>query len=106
MVDYSRFDKIDYDNYEGESSDKQSTFVNEVIPMPEKGKDGRIKFNFEGRTIYEWEQSLEEVNIYIKPPSGVTRQMIQCTISPHHLQVLLIYLESILCFVKYQKLFI
>lgn len=23
-----------------------------------------------GRTIYEWEQALEEVNIYVKPPPG------------------------------------
>ncbi len=38
-------------------------------------KTGRIKFEYEGREIYEWEQSLEDVSIYIKPPPGVTRQM-------------------------------
>ncbi|KAI9911509.1 hypothetical protein PsorP6_009265 [Peronosclerospora sorghi] len=37
-----------------------------------------------GRVIYEWEQSLEEVNIFIKPPPGVTAQHIQCDIATNH----------------------
>jgi len=32
---------------------------------------GRQKYLHEGREIYEWEQTLEEVNIYIKPPPYV-----------------------------------
>ena len=27
--------------------------------------------NAAGRTVYEWEQNMEEVNIWIKPPEGV-----------------------------------
>ena len=34
-----------------------------------------------GHTIYEWEQDLEEVNIYINPPPGLPAKMIDCTIS-------------------------
>lgn len=29
---------------------------------------GRQQFNYEGKLIYEWDQSLEEVFIYIKAP--------------------------------------
>ena len=42
-----------------------------ALSRPSGGK-GRIPYTFEGRLIYEWEQSLEEVNIYIIPPPGVT----------------------------------
>lgn len=55
--------------------------------MTKKSKEGRFKFEYEGRTIYEWEQSLEEVNIYIQPPSGVPRHMFDIKISHRHLQV-------------------
>jgi hypothetical protein len=52
-----------------------------------KGKEGRFKFEYEGRTIYEWEQSLEEVNIYLEPPPGVSRHLIAINIGHTHLTV-------------------
>ncbi|CAM9496300.1 unnamed protein product, partial [Phaeothamnion confervicola] len=52
-----------------------------------KGKEGRIKFEYEGRTVYEWEQSLEEVNIYITPPPGITAGMIDCKIEHRHIRL-------------------
>lgn len=33
----------------------------------------RKKFQHQGQTIYEWEQDLEEINVYIRPPPGVTK---------------------------------
>lgn len=36
------------------------------------------------RVIYEWEQSLEEVNVFITPPRGVTAQDILCEITASH----------------------
>lgn len=57
------------------------------IPMAKKGKEGRIKFEFDGRTIYEWEQSLLEVNIYIEPPPEVKSHMLDIVISHRHLKV-------------------
>eukprot|EP01031_Cornospumella_fuschlensis_P040113 gene40113-48882_t len=56
-------------------------------PMTKKGKEGRLKFEHEGRTIYEWEQNLTEVLIYIEMPPGVTRKMLDILISPSHLRV-------------------
>eukprot|EP01111_Echinosteliopsis_oligospora_P012959 TRINITY_DN4530_c0_g1_i4.p1 TRINITY_DN4530_c0_g1~~TRINITY_DN4530_c0_g1_i4.p1 ORF type:complete len:154 (+),score=46.79 TRINITY_DN4530_c0_g1_i4:41-502(+) len=42
----------------------------------------RQKFQHNGRTIYEWDQTLEEVNIYVSPPQGITAKMIACEIEP------------------------
>lgn len=36
------------------------------------------------RVVYEWEQSMEEVNVFITPPPGVTAAQIQCTITASH----------------------
>ena len=40
----------------------------------------RLEYKHEGRTIYEWYQSLEEVHVFIAPPPGVTAKMIDCKI--------------------------
>ncbi|CAM9614243.1 unnamed protein product [Chrysoparadoxa australica] len=53
----------------------------------QKGEGGRVKFIYEGRTVYEWEQSLQEINIYIQVPEGVTSKMIDCRISSHELNL-------------------
>ncbi len=89
-MNYSRFDHIDTDSEEDErtqaSSVSASAALTPPIPinasgstgpaassppaqgppvkMTSKGQDGRLKFEYEGRTIYEWEQSLEEVRIH------------------------------------------
>lgn len=38
-----------------------------------------------GRTVFEWEQSLEEVNLYIETPPGVTADRLDCKITPRHI---------------------
>lgn len=40
-----------------------------------------------GRTVYEWEQSLEEVNLYIETPPGVTADRLDCKITPKHIRL-------------------
>lgn len=40
-----------------------------------------------GRTVYEWEQSLEEVNLYIETPPGVKADLVDCKITPRHLRL-------------------
>ena len=40
-----------------------------------------------GRTIYEWEQSLEEVNLYIEAPPGLRAESIDCKITPKHIRL-------------------
>eukprot|EP01041_Mallomonas_annulata_P002025 gene2025-3936_t len=94
------FDNIDTDSDE-ESTTKQT--ISGVLPvkttnsttlpnlpkatMTQKGKDGRLRFEYGGRTIFEWEQSLEEVNIYIDLPPGATRDLLNIIITHRHLTV-------------------
>ncbi len=48
-----------------------------VSMMGKAGKfEPRIPFKYDGRVVYEWEQSMEEVLIYVTPPQGVTSAMI------------------------------
>jgi hypothetical protein len=82
MVDYRKFDGIDTDSEDEEPKITPSSVsmgANPANPggmgganqggtkeiMTKKGKEGRIQFQHEGRVIYEWEQSLSEVNIYV-----------------------------------------
>jgi hypothetical protein len=39
------------------------------------------------RTIYEWEQSLDEVNVFITPPEGVVARMLDVKIDVMHLKI-------------------
>ena len=54
-------------------------------PVDLKKVAGRQKFEYDGRTVYEWEQNLDEVLIYIRPPPGVTASQLQCKITATHL---------------------
>lgn len=40
-----------------------------------------------GRLIYEWDQTLEELNIFITPPEGLPASAIDCVITPTHLRL-------------------
>jgi hypothetical protein len=62
---------------------------NIVMPtkMTPKSKDGRLKFEYKGRTIYEWEQSLEEVIIYLSPPAGLPRKLLDIAITHTHVRI-------------------
>ncbi|KAH9253703.1 hypothetical protein BASA81_008321 [Batrachochytrium salamandrivorans] len=47
----------------------------------------RIKFSHEGRVVYEWEQTIDEVRIYISPPPGVLAKHLSVDIASNHLRV-------------------
>ena len=38
---------------------------------------GRQAFYYQDRKIYEWEQDIDEVHIYIEPPPGIFFQLIE-----------------------------
>lgn len=103
-IDYSRFDRIGDSDDEAPEEKGSAAAAAEgeqrppggspaALPEPrlvgtvaEKGsEDGRYKYVHQGREIYEWEQSLEEVNIYIRPPPGVTAKHIACSIGANHM---------------------
>lgn len=100
MVDYRKFDTIDTDSDEETGILEPSPTSSNALPlsvprhpdqtteaMTKKGKEGRIKFEHDGRTIYEWEQSLTEVNIYLEPPPEIPSKMFDIVISHKHLRV-------------------
>jgi len=55
--------------------------------VTKKTKDGRYIFEHDGHTVYEWEQSLEECNIYIRPPPGVTKHHLDIEITTDRLRI-------------------
>jgi hypothetical protein len=57
-----------------------------AAPVPAKYSK-RKRFEHEGLLIYEWEQDIEQVDMFIQPPPGVTAKMINCVISEKHLVV-------------------
>lgn len=40
-----------------------------------------------GDLIYEWDQQLEEVNMYIPLPERLPTKLLYCTIKPKHLEL-------------------
>jgi hypothetical protein len=52
-----------------------------------QSKDERLKFVYEDKTVYEWDQSLDEVNIYITPSKDVSRRLLDIQISSNQLKV-------------------
>ena len=53
----------------------------------DKSSNGRHQFKYKGQLIYEWDQSLDEVNIYIHPPKGIKGSMLSIIIESQHLTV-------------------
>ncbi len=39
------------------------------------------------QTVYEWDQTLDEVNMYIKPPPGITARALDIEITVKHLRI-------------------
>ena len=101
MVDYSKFDDINDSDSEDPSvtvsakTIQQSERNEEMKTKPvlrsagltKKGANGRLQFEHDGKIIYEWEQSLDEVNIYIVPPTGLPANMIDVVISHRHIVI-------------------
>jgi len=92
MVDYSKFDNLEIDSED--EDDKAPIAIpqqQQVPPPPTKKtkttKDGRYVFEYNGQTIYEWEQSLDECNIYINTPPGVTRDILDVSIGMNNVQI-------------------
>ena len=47
----------------------------------------RHKFTHNGRVIYEWDQTLTEVNIYVPVPAGVRAKDLAVDIQSTHLKI-------------------
>lgn len=60
--------------------------IGSIVPPGTKYKP-RQQVKYQDRVIYEWEQDLEEVNIYIVPPPGITAKQLDIVITESHLKV-------------------
>ena len=111
LSEYSKFDRLEEEEEDEDDSKKDpptnfsssssSTSViatpspaDKVVPsnaaaiMRRNESNGRFVFEYKGRAIYEWEQKLDDVTIYVKPPPHVTRgNQIKCIIKPQHLKL-------------------
>lgn len=50
-------------------------------------KRERRQFKHSGKVVFEWEQSLEEVVMFINPPKGMKASFLDVVIKPNHLSV-------------------
>ena len=98
-IDYSKFDNLKEDSDdESLSNNDDNSAVPENQNKTENKKisgiirrdevSGRYKFEYNGRTVYEFEQSLDDVTIYIRPPPHVTKgRQINCIILANHFKL-------------------
>lgn len=63
-----------------------ATSTGSAVPPGAKYQKRKI-FQHAGRTIYEWEQDIEQVDMWITPPQGITAKMIDCVITESHLKL-------------------
>lgn len=47
----------------------------------------RKSFVHEGREVYQWDQTLDDVNLYIKPPPGVKAAHLDIVIASGHVRI-------------------
>ncbi|CAB9510778.1 NudC domain-containing protein 2 [Seminavis robusta] len=109
LTDYSKFDKLECSSDDEEEVTKASVASRPAAPAepsaqssshlpqqptPSPSSDriyknpqtGRHVYEYNGKPVYEWEQNLEEVILYIQAPP-VPRNRIHCKIAPRHLQL-------------------
>jgi len=82
-IDYSRFDNIDENESDEEKQPSaapscgvtslQTPSSVDGVSLGKDPKTGRFVFQHNGREIYQFEQTLEEVILYVTPPSHVTK---------------------------------
>jgi hypothetical protein len=100
---YSKSDHLDDDESNKEEQQEEPRIQRNAPPskiatpasaptitgiMRKEESNGRFVFEFNGQAIYEWEQTLDEVTIYVAPPPFVKKgNQINCKISPGHLHL-------------------
>jgi len=98
LSEYSKFDHVDSDDdSDGEQKKKKPQQVSASAAVGSSTSDirmfrnpqtKRFVFEYKGRSIYEWEQSLSEVTIYIQPPPFIKKaSQLECHILPNKLRL-------------------
>lgn len=117
LSDYSKFDNLDENDSDGEdvngnvntttttsSSEQQSGNISMVQQQPttttktttgggssiqvDAHHSNRYYFQYNGQRIYDFQQELDQMTIFIKPPPHIQKgSQIRCEIAPRHLKV-------------------
>lgn len=108
LSDYSKFDHIDSDEDEDEDEVAHSPAIavqqpqersvqataaaaptnNGMATMHKDPDTGRYIFQYNGRVVYQWEQTLDDVTIYVAAPPHVTKgNQINIQIQASHLKL-------------------
>lgn len=88
LTDYSKFDQIDT-----ESEEEIEPIVKRLNPedarMIHDEATGRYLFLYKKSRVYEWEQKLSEVIVYINAPPipNLSKNTIDCQISPNYVKL-------------------
>lgn len=94
LTDYSKFDQIDTESDEEEATHNSTTRLNpaDARMIHDSSKTGRYFFLFQNRRVYEWEQTLSEVIVYVAAPPNrnVSKISIDCQIAPNHVKLRLL----------------
>ena len=113
LSDYSKFDHLDTDSEEEEQV-RATTSVSQAPPQQsvapgrnpadeEMQRDPvtkRFVFSYQKQRIYEWEQSLTEVMLYVPAPPPIIKEpssakhLVDCQFSAYHLKLGLKFAES------------
>mmetsp|Transcript_23843 Transcript_23843/g.36205 ORF Transcript_23843/g.36205 Transcript_23843/m.36205 type:complete len:196 (+) Transcript_23843:94-681(+) len=88
LSEYSKFDHLEEDS----DSESNNPLPPEqaASPQAEQTKDsktGRYVFSYGGQKVYEWEQTLETVTLYIEPPPNISAKDFNISISSKKLKV-------------------
>jgi len=73
--------KVDPDKLDPEMAKKLG--LKQVGTMDDM-KKMRKAFTHNGHTVYEWEQNLTEIHIYVQPPPGIRANMFDCKMTAEH----------------------
>jgi CS domain len=100
-IDYSKFDQINENESDDEdhqqlaaaptsklTSSIQMPTASASVSMIKDPKTGRFSFQYNGNEVYQWEQTLDDVTIYITPPPHVSKgNQINVVIQPSHFKL-------------------
>lgn len=90
LTDYSKFDQIDTESEEEVDRNVNQVALNSAdAQMIHDTLTGRYFFVYQNTRIYEWEQKLSEVIVYITAPpiENLSKQTIDCQITPNHVKL-------------------
>ena len=109
LSDYSKFDHLEVDSPDDEHHDEHDTITGNAsasasasVPVPVpfttnkvvvpgsniRRVEKRYIFEYDGNRIYEFEQGLDDITIYVLPPPYIQMgRQIKCIITAHHLKL-------------------